>query len=254
MSENLSIAEDINTKAEQLRELAKTGDEKVLAAIARNPNTPSELLVELAGEYLDEIGNNPALELILFENPNFIEDISYKHFEDFLYKHEKCCSIWLPDWFFKLAVFHSNYEIRSLIASNFHTPVSYLGKLAKDEHEYVRSGVADNENTPSFLLEKLAEDEDSDVRERVGFNENTPISLLEKLAEDESFWVRYSVAYNKNTPINLLEKLVTDPHPAVRSTVAENQNTPISLLEKLTEDEDDEVRKAVAENPKMKNN
>ena len=34
MSENLSIAEDINTKAEQLRELAKTGDEKVLAAIA----------------------------------------------------------------------------------------------------------------------------------------------------------------------------------------------------------------------------
>ncbi len=78
-SENLILAEDINTKAEKLRELAKTDDEKVLAAIVRNPNTPVDLLIELAGECLDEIGENIALDLILFEYPNFIKDISEEH-------------------------------------------------------------------------------------------------------------------------------------------------------------------------------
>lgn len=69
-SENLILAEDINTKAEKLRELAKTDDEKVLAAIVRNPNTPVDLLIELAGECLEEIiGENIALDLILFEYP-----------------------------------------------------------------------------------------------------------------------------------------------------------------------------------------
>ena len=54
MYEELKIAENINTPAERLRELSKTKEREILAAIAKNPNTPPDLLVELAGEYLDE--------------------------------------------------------------------------------------------------------------------------------------------------------------------------------------------------------
>ena len=82
MSENLKIAEDVNTTAVQLRELANNiKDLAVLIAIAKNPNTPPDLLIELAyyKECFDEIGNNPALELILMESPGLIEDIYSMH-------------------------------------------------------------------------------------------------------------------------------------------------------------------------------
>ena len=48
MSENLSIAENINTPAEQLVKLANTEDKKILAAIAKNKNTPAYLLIKLS--------------------------------------------------------------------------------------------------------------------------------------------------------------------------------------------------------------
>ena len=83
MSEELKIAENINTPADRLRELSKTKEREILAAIAKNPNTPIDLLVELADEYLDEIGFNPALALILLEYPNFMADIFYRHFYDY---------------------------------------------------------------------------------------------------------------------------------------------------------------------------
>ena len=61
MSTDLSIAENVNTPAAKLRELvAKTKDTKVVAAVVRNPNIPIDLLLELAFDYLDEIGKNPA--------------------------------------------------------------------------------------------------------------------------------------------------------------------------------------------------
>ena len=180
MSKNLIIAENINTPAEQLRELADTEDDKaILAAIARNPNTPIDLLIELASKYLDEIGQNPALELILIEHPNFIADIYYELDDDKI-----CSETFLPEWFIKLGSNHSESNIRYFIAINKSTSASYLQQLANDKNSYVRRGVAKNENIPVCVLEQLAKDEHKFVKKEIIKNPNTPISILEQLAPE----------------------------------------------------------------------
>ena len=107
-SKQLKLAKNPNTPAEELIELAKIEDKEILALIAKNPNTPPNLLVELAGVYPDEIGENPALSLILMEYPNFLSDIYHEHFDflkaitvrDFSRFNDLMTRI-LPEWFLK---------------------------------------------------------------------------------------------------------------------------------------------------------
>jgi len=218
MSEELSLAENINTPADRLVKLAKTEDKKILAAIAKNPNTPIDLLIKLAGEYLYEIGENPALDLILFENPNFISDIYYDEHEHYYYYCETdyedydSISILLPDWFVKLASSDRDPDIRIYIASNKHTSALYLEQLATDESDRVRANVAHHKNTPPSILEKLSQDEDHMVKQCVAINKNTPIPILEKLSQYQDTWgiIRGQVAGNINTPVYILEKLAKE--------------------------------------------
>ncbi|MDJ0532006.1 MAG: HEAT repeat domain-containing protein [Xenococcaceae cyanobacterium MO_207.B15] len=196
MSEYLTIAENINTSADQLRELvAKTSDSEIVAAVARNPNIPIDLLIHLAWDYLHETDKNPALELILVENPNLVEDIYYTYFESaspHFYKPD-CYGggtdsffLRLPHWFLNNGLKHPDENIRSLVAGNINTPEEYLEQLAEDESWQVKTAVAHSPITPAKLLEKLAEDEDEDVRIAVAENTNTPVFVLQRLAIEES--------------------------------------------------------------------
>ncbi|MGF1487189.1 MAG: hypothetical protein ACFBSE_08755, partial [Prochloraceae cyanobacterium] len=57
------LAKDPNTPLKILKELAKTSkDEVILAAIAENPNTDADLLIELFEKYPYQVLNNPAIE------------------------------------------------------------------------------------------------------------------------------------------------------------------------------------------------
>lgn len=186
--------------ADRLRELAaaNTKNSEILTAIARNPNTPPDILVKLARDYLKEIGENPALELFLIENPNFIEDIYYEHFSGYSHVYENWDTyslqnsylLYLADWFLKLGLTHSNCEIRSLVAGNINTPEEYLEQLAEDESYLVIEALASNPSTPVEILERLAKDEESGIREIVAGNKNTPIFVLEELVKDEDCGVR----------------------------------------------------------------
>lgn len=69
--EQLQLAQNPNTPGEKLEELATLGESEILAAIASNPNSSPKLLVDLARDYLEEIGENSALDLTLLENLNF---------------------------------------------------------------------------------------------------------------------------------------------------------------------------------------
>ena len=158
----LAIAQDKNALSDCLEKLAdSTKNKEVLAAIACNPNTPPEVLVELAGEHLTEINNNPALELIFLEYPVFVKDIYYRHFHYKSYSHQTI----LPDWFIKIGHSYSDWSIRSFIASWQKTPVFYLTKLAKDSDFVVRFSVTDNPNTPIFVLKELTSDYHQAVRD-----------------------------------------------------------------------------------------
>ena len=170
-SKQLQLAKNPNTPAARLIELAKIEDEEILALIAKNPNNPPNLLVELAGVCLEEIGENPALSLILMECPNFLSDIYYEHFNfleaitvrDFS-RYNNLMTRILLDWFLKAGVDCWDGEVKNYIALNLFTSGKYLERLVKDKNRKIRMHVAQHSNTPSLTLLKLALDADKTVR------------------------------------------------------------------------------------------
>ena len=88
----------------------------------QNPNSPPDLLIKLFNKYPYEVLNNPVLELILLEMPDFLERL----------RQERSSFFWgqfLPDRLFELTPYFSD-NLRQYIAQNSSTPASYLAKLA----------------------------------------------------------------------------------------------------------------------------
>ncbi|MGF1485623.1 MAG: hypothetical protein ACFBSE_00735, partial [Prochloraceae cyanobacterium] len=238
--QQLELAENPNTPAPILQDLvASTEDKEVLAAIARNPNSSPDLLVELAGDYLEEIGQNPALKLILLENYNFVEDIYCQNFQN------RQLNKPLPKWFLDLAIKQDNSGIKAFVIKNKYTPISYLESLSCDRDIQVKKCLAENVNSSSILFE-LAKD--SELKASVAYNKNTPLSLLEKLANDEKFFVREMTAGNQNSSLEILEDLANDRYSRIRVVVAENEKTSKDILKKLVLDSNFYVRRAVSRN------
>lgn len=170
MNYQLQLPESATISATKIRYLAEnTGDPIIKAAIAQNPNTPPEILLELAGDYLAEIGENPAIDLILLENPDFIEKIYDKHFV-MIFKNGKKFKIigyerlLLPAWFVKLCLDSANSSLRELIASNRNSKRCDLEKLAKDPDLKVKIAVAANINTPLEILISWINDPQSEPK------------------------------------------------------------------------------------------
>lgn len=246
----LGITKTQNVPGNLLELLAtNTRDKRILKAIARNPNTPLNSLVELSKDYLKEIGQNPALELILLENPGFIERIYYRvSLPGF---HNDTI---VPSWYYELAYRDNNFRVRAFVASNKNTPVRLLKKLSKDPFGCVRDEVASNKKTPINILKEMATSDLSyEVRRsaKISLAEsfNTPIEMLEELSENCDFGIRLAVSKNVKTPNRILIKLSQDYDDWVREGVAENVIAPTKLLESLSRDLNENIRLAVAKNP-----
>ena len=144
------LARDPNTSLDILERLAKTSkDDLVLAAVAENPNTSPELLIELFDRYPYQVLNNPALELILLEQPDIIEK--------FCERNKYFFNCWrIPSLILDWAVININYfEVCQAIASNQLIPVFYLEKIWFSGNIDVRGSIARNISTPIFCLEQL---------------------------------------------------------------------------------------------------
>jgi pentose-5-phosphate-3-epimerase len=73
-----------NAAPDLLQKLANSCDDKILLAIASNPNTPTNILWKVGVEFPEEVLSNPVFSLLLLENANLIEEIPQKTLESFL--------------------------------------------------------------------------------------------------------------------------------------------------------------------------
>jgi hypothetical protein len=191
--------------------------------VAKNPDTPLEILLQLAKD------EDPSIRARVAENPNTPPEILARLAED------------------------EDASIRIAVAKHPNTPPEILAQLAKDlQWENVRRRVAKHPNTPPEVLAQLAKDEDRTVRVHVAENPKTPPKILIQLSKDKWGLVRRRVALNPNTPLETLFQLAKDEDVGVRARVAENPNTPLEILILLSRDRERSKHHSSGQNTKKK--
>ncbi|MBR3672865.1 MAG: hypothetical protein IKN65_01015 [Clostridia bacterium] len=188
-----TVAENPNTLASDLKQLARDESEEVVFAAVKNPNTSTDDLLSFF---------------------YYARKIYYPK----LYEDSKKVSNDLP----VLSKFAA-YMVLKSIAQNTKAPKAILAKLSEaGDFDYdIRLDVAENPNTSQSILEELAQDEDEFMRETVARNLNTPKSALKSLVKDKVDEVRKAVAENPNISKSDLLKLINDEDIGVRVVAKE---------------------------------
>ncbi|MEH2090230.1 hypothetical protein [Nostoc sp.] len=264
---DLALASAVDTSVVVLEELSLHPQPEVREAVARNPNTPTEVLLKLGKEFPDAITANPIFNLLLLENPE-------SHFVRLSLARSTTTSESAIAQLSKI----ENEEILCAVARNPKTPLHILEQLVSPplypDPEYATEcdfdrlfiAIAQNPNTSESLLLQLAERGSSYVEMAIAQNPKTPLSLLNKFADWENFSMHEAIARNPQAPSAMLEKLAGENEKEVRDLVKNNPNvsetaiaiinfiegkpgTSIDLLERLASDRRASVRRLVAAHP-----
>lgn len=232
----------LDASAKDLAELIKSDDAVICQQVAQHPNTSPETLKELFEKYPQEVLNNPVIDLLLLENPNF--------FKELYNANPDCFNKSLPSFYLDWAANHDDILIRYSIATGIKTPQSILDKLAEDRDLSVVECVARNPNTSTETLAKLARDPIAEIRAAVANSRHTPDYILEKLAEDSVRGIVQCVASHSNTSIETLAKLAQHQDSWIRADVARNKNISLEIMQQLAEGDEKQVLNALLSNPK----
>lgn len=158
----------------------------VAVAVARNPNTPPELLKRLATEYKD-----PALGEAVAGNPVAPPEALRAVYER-----------WPESWQIQ-AKLAGNKSLPHDLAWKLMCQGSVRGVLLKE----LLCELGANPGVAPEILEKLVNSNNYEVRMAVASNPSTPPHVLAALAFDGSWQVRHKVAANPNTPPEVLKKM-----------------------------------------------
>lgn len=234
---NVAVARR-ETDSSRLTEFAASEDKVVLAAVARNPNTPAGVKPELARGLLAE-ANDETLRVLAQDEAT-------------------------PQDVLQNLATHSNSGVRRAVASNASTPVEALRVLATDTEVGIRAIAGKSNALPLESLVALAEDTEAKVREVAAGNASTPAEILARLAADDEQAVVAAVARNEEATGAVLQRIV-DVHGAKRHDdeqryssilaggdplieVAKNPKTSAEAL-RLLVDSRNAIRGAIALNP-----
>lgn len=199
--------------------------------LARNPNTDSDSLTQVAMGSLD-IGSEREMERIqelIVRHPNMDENT------------------------LEVLSMSSSTKTRFLVAANEKAAERpTLNMLARDSKGSVRAAVGRNPNTPTDALERMSRDADSDVRQSVASNPGTPPENLERMSRSDGITMA-QVAKNPSAPADTLARLFADTSTGnqTRAMAASNPSTPQKLVSSAVHDGDSWVRQHAAKNPAL---
>jgi hypothetical protein len=201
------------TTADVLRHLADCEESRIRQAVAKNPKTPVDVVLRLAEDAPDSFLKNPAVGLLVWEDPAFLQCLSKKALRSVL-SAEKTP----PDWL-RWAASHEDAQMRRLAAAHSNAPLDALEGLAGDADPAVRAAAASNDELPERSAASLFGDPHPKVRAQVAVRPALPPSLLKCLARDPDSRVRERVAENPGAPSEALMLLAGDAAPCVRAAV-----------------------------------
>ena len=132
---NRLLAKHPNASSELLEKLSHSSDKPTRQGVASNPNTPTETFVKLGQQFPKEFLANPALDLLLLENPGLMEQVPQSLLIR-LVKQADCPSSML-NW----AASHENAKVQMAVAMNVSAPEFALQRLRESQHKAIRNAV-----------------------------------------------------------------------------------------------------------------
>jgi hypothetical protein len=213
--------------------------------VAQNPNTPTEALFSLAGEFPNEVIANPAFPLLLLSEPDpasFPEGAIIDLLQ----------AATLPDELVYLSANHPSPGARAALAARPDAPPEVLRRLLDDRYYSVSSVAARNPNAPPDALAEALGSLYDETRRAAAENPRTPDQAKQLFlrAGTDPDWVSFA-APDLTLSGEELAHLSTQGRWA-RCLVARHPNTPGALLESMTGPEVPfEVRESLLENPAL---
>ena len=174
-----AIARNPNTSTEVLLKLSHSPDASVRWEVAGNPNVPIERLYvgknkNTPPQILAKLANDEAkaVRMYVANNPNTSPEVLTKLIED------------------------SDATVRSWTISNKSTPPEALARYS--ERVTDGSNVLRNPNTPPEIVARFMNDKSYEIRMKVAKHQNASQEVLAKLAKDRSRQVREAAIHNPN--------------------------------------------------------
>src|SRR3569832_911253 len=276
------VAKNSSAPSKLLRELSNSNDVITRQIVAANPNTPTDVLLNLGGEFPEQLLNNAIFSLLWLENPNLLNEMPRTTLLSIL-KHES-----VPVSFLEWAVNQLEAEVQLAVAMNAQASKTLLEQLVRSQYiqeqeaarlhiniagemtsgwheaaietfqatnfpaqdEYIKV-LARKGLIPEFVIKLLAKHKYKSIRALLAQIPDPPVHLLEPLAQDKDEDVHGNVAFNPTeTSAHVLEQLVQTGNNLPLGIIAFSPNIPIRLLEQLAQDKNKDVRWNVAFNPK----
>lgn len=200
---NRLIAKHPRASAAILEKLAHSSDKATRYAVAGNPNTPSKVLQKLGAQFPTQLLRNPALDLMILENPGLFSEIP-KETLAALAKRDDCS----PDMLGHLArVGHGKGMLMSLLQN---------GATPKSAIEYLMNSSAE------VIAERYDEYEDEIriIKRLVPMHVAVAGSMSLQQAEDR-FWLDLSVRLGLSQDFEwVLSSSADIPEPVLHDAIA----------------------------------
>lgn len=213
LHELYKIAQDINTSADVLHELALMDDIDILIDVAYHPNISAKTLKLLS------LHNCSEIRVAIADNPNCPIDVLL----NILSKDTNPSVLNVSTQTLTKLFKNCSIELLRQLAENTNSTPVILNALYNYEKSSdipgLRIFLAEHHNTPTGLLYKLSKDEDMNVRAAVAANRNSPLKLLVDLSQDKEYYVRAAVAMNPNIQEDILNQLADDENDWVKSII-----------------------------------
>ncbi len=240
------LAKNPQTPTHLLAELANSSDNIIRHYIAKNPSTPVEILIQLTEDDDQQVREcalkNPHVPILEAHHQMQLGvyklSLAQTEAEETANAHQLMARRADSPYALAQVVEKGDHNSKLTAARSNKTPIQVLQQLAKDADEAVRQAVSQNANLPLNNLLELARDPSLNVRSNLAYKPShsktpTPIQLLEILAQDESERIRARVAEHPDTPVEILVRLANDSSREVKTKLIANPNTPTTILNRL---------------------
>ncbi len=280
------VAADPSAEPELLRFLALFTDQKTRQAVAGNPNTPADVLLQLGAEFPSQLLDNPIFPLLLLENLNLVAEIPLPTLRSILRQEN------IPEYILEQVADQLDLEVQLALANNVKTPKGVLNRLTQSKHSQVVESARLHINVageltdkyqqrikevilgistsaykvdthslavlaqvcpiPEFIIEHWVKNSryyNSLCRELADSPATFP-SILKHLANHTDAIIRMRVAQNAHIPVETIRKLASEQGAeGTQVFLARNLSTPSDVLESLSKDKWEKVRISVATHP-----